>query len=80
MTHPLQQAAAQKRYLQSLGMPYIERPDGRPLVSRDGLAARLLLQSAPGQGNPQGPNRAALLARFGARKTATKKAAHGSTT
>ena len=41
MTHPISQPAARRRFLDKIGVPYIVRPDGQPLVSRGGLATML---------------------------------------
>lgn len=69
LTHPTRQACAQRRFLDRIGVPYIVRPDGRPLVSRDVLRERM--SRAPGQtpeANATTPNRQALLASIAARK------------
>lgn len=41
MTMPLRQPGARRRYLDRLGVPYLVRPNGQPLVSR--LALQQLL-------------------------------------
>lgn len=70
MTHPMRQAAAQRRFLDRVGVPYLTRPDGRPLVSRDALAGRLSggAQTAAEVASNSEPNVAALRARTGRRK------------
>ena len=63
---PLTQPAAMCRYIERLGLPYMRKPNGRPLVSRGGLAGRLDgTISAP---NRSGPDKAALLARLANRR------------
>lgn len=38
--HPLRQSAAIRRYLDRMEVPYVIRPDGRPVVGRNTLSAR----------------------------------------
>lgn len=65
-TRPLTQPAAQRRFFNRQGVPFIVRPDGRPLVSRDALAG--LLVAGGGGVQSAGPNAAALIARFGRKR------------
>lgn len=53
MTRPLVQAGARRRYLRRMGVPFIVRPDGQPLVSRSavGNLLGLPLDSAPNEPN-----------------------------
>jgi hypothetical protein len=69
LTHPTRQAHAQRRFLDRIGVPYIVRPDGRPMVSRDVLRERFSQQpKQPSQAGGTAPNRQALLASMAARK------------
>lgn len=69
LTHPTRQAHAQRRFLDRIGVPYIVRPDGRPLVSRDLLRERLSqAQGHTPQANATTPDRQALLASMAGRK------------
>lgn len=82
LTRPKVQPAAQKRFLKRIGIPYIVRPDGRPIISRGALAGRLALggENAPAANVAvarQEPNRAKLLARLGNQK---KRGAKNGTT
>lgn len=52
MVYPLTQPAAQKRYLDKIGVPYTARPDGRPLVSREFVAQRLARMQGGGATEP----------------------------
>lgn len=76
MTYPMRQAAAQRRFLDRVGIPYISRPDGRPLVSREALAGRLAggAQTAAEAASNDEPNVAALRARTGKGKRHGKAA------
>ena len=73
LTRPRIQAAAQRRYLDHIGIPYICRPDGRPVVSREALTERLAMGGARApasvvKATSATPNRAATLAHLGTRK------------
>lgn len=63
MCSPLRQAGAQKRYLQRLGLRFETKPNGRPLVSRAGVAGLLSGFAAPLPGvGWRGPDAAAFRA------------------
>lgn len=85
LTSPLTQAAAQKRFLKRIGVPFVPGADGRPLVSRAAVGDRLALGDRPPLGGnsaaaqivvagSQEPNRDALLARLASRKKKGAKA------
>lgn len=72
-TKPLTQPAAQKRFLQKIGVPFVSGADGRPLISRDAVGERLALGGGATATQivfsaTKGPNRDALLARLASRK------------
>ena len=63
MCKPLRQAAAIRRYLSRLGVPFQLRPDGRPLVSREAVTRLLGGAALQSQGEME-PNLEALQALF----------------
>lgn len=69
LCQPLTQAAAQIRFLQSLGLTVKTKPNGTPLVIRSHFEQ---VMNPAGTHKPQlrlGPNRSALLALLDAKKT-----------
>lgn len=69
LCHPLIQKAAQRAYLESLGLHVKKKPDGSPLVLRSNVERVLGGMPVPAeiQGAQQGkvlPNREALVLRF----------------
>lgn len=65
MCSPLTQPAAVRRFLKSLGVPYLIRPDGRPIVARRAVDEALYGSKPSGTaGRPKGPDAAALAAVF----------------
>lgn len=59
MTSPLRQPGARRRYLDRLGVPYLVRPNGQPLVSREGLSTMLNGIALTSAAAAPGPNFAA---------------------
>lgn len=69
VTYPTIQAKAQMRFLDRIGVPYLVRPSGRPLVSREIIAERLAAGGMrPAGGSRRGPDANALKAHLAARK------------
>ncbi len=80
LTKPKVQAAAQKKFLDRIGVPYVARPDGRPVISRAALSERLSLYGGRNPTTPRtpashAPDRTALKAVLDKRKM--KGAKHG---
>lgn len=70
MTTPLIQPGARRRYLDKLGVPYLIRPDGQPLVSRGVLTTLLSGIALTGPNPDPAPN-------FAAARRAPRKVRHG---
>jgi Domain of unknown function (DUF4224) len=58
---PLKQPGAQRKMLQKMGIQHKVRPNGRPLVARDGI----FVSPSHGAADRNKPDREALLARLG---------------
>jgi hypothetical protein len=61
---PLKQAAAQIRFMRSLGLTVRTKPNGTPLVMRSHLEEVMTHRAKPQPVGKAGPNRAALVAHF----------------
>lgn len=70
MCSPLTQPAAVRRFLKRCGVPFIIRPDGRPIVARRAVDEALYgsTKHAGTAGRPKGPDAAALAAVFSKKK------------
>jgi hypothetical protein len=70
---PLKQAAAQIRFMRSLGLTVRTKPNGAPLVMRANIDSVMGDSAKRSQGKPdgsRGPNREQLLERFNSRRSA----------